>query len=386
MEPEIRHHETAEAAEGLPHAETTLTPEPPAAPEPWETRAVRRVFLGNRGLRTGWAAALFIVLFLILMGVVGFLFYQLHLVSQKSDFSAQAAFFSELMLFLALVGAGAAVALAERRSFWDYNLRGPNPTLHFVSGLVAGFVALSALIGVLAWGGWMRFGPIALTGMAILKFGALWGAAFLLVGCVEEGTCRCFLLSILTRGINFWWALGTVGAICLELLLTAKGNGIWGVYGVALLGLGPCLALHVKKAEGSGFWQASWVTSTLFGFVHTGNGGENWIGIFAAAAIGFVFCVSVRVTGSAWWAIGCHASWDWAETYFYGAADSGNVATGHYMTTSPVGNVFWSGGSDGPEGSVLVLAVIVALMAVVVAVYGRGKTEPAVAAVGQLAG
>jgi membrane protease YdiL (CAAX protease family) len=155
---------------------------------------------------------------------------------------------------------------------------------------------------------------------------------------------------------------------------------------VALLGLGPCLALHVKKAEGSGFWQASWVTSTLFGFVHTGNGGENWIGIFAAAAIGFVFCVSVRVTGSAWWAIGCHASWDWAETYFYGAADSGNVATGHYMTTSPVGNVFWSGGSDGPEGSVLVLAVIVALMAVVVAVYGRGKTEPAVAAVGQLAG
>jgi membrane protease YdiL (CAAX protease family) len=120
----------------------------------------------------------------------------------------------------------------------------------------------------------------------------------------------------------------------------------------------PCLLLQLRKAESSGFWQAAWVTSTLFGFVHTGNGGENWIGIFAAAAIGFVFCVSVRVTGSAWWAIGCHTAWDWAETYFYGAADSGNVATGHYLTTSPAGNALWSGGTDGPEGSVLVLGVI----------------------------
>ncbi len=71
------------------------------------------------------------------------------------------------------------------------------------------------------------------------------------------------------------------------------------------------------------FWQAAWVTSTVFGLYHTSNSGENWIGILAAAFIGFVFCVSVRVTGSAWWAIGCHAAWDWAETFFYGTADSG---------------------------------------------------------------
>ena len=95
--------------------------------------------------------------------------------------------------------------------------------------------------------------------------------------------------------------------------------------------------------------------------------------IFAAATIGFVFCVSVRVTGSAWWAIGCHAAWDWAETYFFGAADSGNVATGHYLTTSPVGNVLWSGGTDGPEGSLLVLAVISLLLVALVAIYGRKK-------------
>ena len=91
--------------------------------------------------------------------------------------------------------------------------------------------------------------------------------------------------------------------------------------------------LHIHKTPQCGFWQAAWVTSTLFGFIHVNNNGENWIGIFAAALIGFVFCVSVWVTGSAWWAIGCHAAWDWAETFFYGTADSGRVGTGHFLTT-----------------------------------------------------
>ena len=140
----------------------------------------------------------------------------------------------------------------------------------------------------------------------------------------------------------------------------------------------PALAMTVSRFGTASMarWRAcAWVTSTLFGFIHTGNNGENWIGIFAAAAIGFVFCVSVRLTGSAWWAIGCHASWDWAETYFYGTADSGLVAQGHYMTTSPTGSALWSGGTNGPEGSLLVLPVILLLLLAVLALYGRRKTS-----------
>jgi membrane protease YdiL (CAAX protease family) len=133
------------------------------------------------------------------------------------------------------------------------------------------------------------------------------------------------------------------------------------------------MRLSLNKSPRGGFWQAAWVTSTLFGAVHTGNNGENWIGIFAAGAIGFVFCVSVYVTGSAWWAIGCHTAWDWAETYFYGTADSGLVAKGHLLSATPVGNPLWSGGTDGPEGSLLVLGVILLLLIAVVALYGRRR-------------
>jgi membrane protease YdiL (CAAX protease family) len=250
---------------------------------------------------------------------------------------------------------------------------GPHRVRRFAEGLVAGFLSLSALIYAMHLGGWLQFGPVALSGAQIFTYAALWGIAFLLVGFCEEGTFRCYLQFTLTRGINFWWALGVVGLVCLKLYFFNSGNGIWGVYMLAGLGFVPCLLLHLNKAQSSGFWQASWVSSTLFGFIHTGNNGENWIGIFAAGAIGFVFVVSVWVTGSAWWAIGCHAAWDWAETYFWGAADSGNVATGHYLSVTPSGPELWSGGTDGPEGSLLVIAIIILMALALIAIYRRPK-------------
>jgi CAAX protease family protein len=348
------------------------TPDP--APMPY--RGLRWIFVGSQGLRAGWSVVIFIPLLIFFSAVVGKLVSSLHLVGKHVGFSATVALVGEVVVFLGMLGAAALVARIEGRSIMDYNLTGPRRSLHFFSGLAAGFLALSALVAAMAAGGWLHFGPIALSGSAILTNAAVWACAFLVVGCVEEGIFRCYLQFTLTRGINFWWALGIIGAICLDLVIRTRGNGVWGVYAAAFLGLIPCLLLHLNKAEGSSFWQAAWVTSTVFGSIHTGNGGENWIGIFAAAAIGFVFCVSIRVTGSAWWAIGCHAAWDWAETYFYGTADSGLAAQGHYLSASAAGNPLWSGGTDGPEGSLLVLGIILLLLVVLLALYGRRKTAP----------
>jgi hypothetical protein len=229
------------------------------------------------------------------------------------------------------------------------------------------------LVAALAAGGWIHFGHAALTSGQALRFGTVWAGAFLLVGLFEEGSFRCYLLFTLTRGVNFWWALATVSGLCLWLLESRDPRGSGGVFVIALLGVVPCWLVHRARAADSSFWQASWATSTAFGYFHTSNNGENAVGIFAAALIGFVFCVSVRVTGSAWWAIGCHAAWDWAETYFYGTPDSGFVAQRHFLTTTPFGNTLWSGGTDGPEGSMLVAPVILLLLALLLAVYGRKR-------------
>jgi membrane protease YdiL (CAAX protease family) len=355
----------------------SLTPEfSVPAPESRLFRWVNRAFIGSQGLRAGWSVSIFAILFVLFSAVAGLVFLSLHLIDsgKHSELNPSLAFFGELTGFLALVGAVALMAFIERRgSLLAYNLTGPQRIPHFFRGLAAGFTALSVLVGAMTWGGWLHFGSIALSGAQIFQCGALWAGAFLLVGIVEEGIFRCYLQFTLTRGINFWWALGIIGSVCLWLALKDKGNGAMGVYIVALLGLFPCLILQVRKTPRSGFWQAAWVTSTLFGSIHTGNGGENWIGIFAAALIGFVFCVSIWVTGSAWWAIGCHAAWDWAETFFYGTADSGLQPQGHYLTTSPVGNALWSGGADGPEGSMLVIGAILLLLALLLVVYGHNK-------------
>jgi hypothetical protein len=348
------------------------------------------IFIGNQGLRAGWAILLFLGIYQILRYTAGSLLFLFHLIGQDSAFTARQTFFEELVPFTALLGAAAVLALVQqRRSLLVFNLDGPKRGFHFAAGLAAGFLALSTLVVLLAGGGWLQLGSLHASAFAVLKHAALWGCVFLLVGCVEEGLFRCYLQSTLTRGLNFWWALGLAVLLCADASLSMRGNGLhmvgllsfgvfsaggngaWGVYAVALLGLGPCVWLHLRRAPSAGFWQAAWVTSTLFGFVHTNNNGENWIGIFAAATIGFVFCVSVRLTGSAWWAIGFHAAWDWAETFFYGTADSGLAAQGSLLHAKPVGNALWSGGADGPEGSLLVLAVILLVLAALVLVYRR---------------
>jgi len=338
-------------------------------------RGLKWIFRGHQGLRAGWSILIFIVLTLLFGSGLGFLFSKLHLISKGNIFTPRQQFFLELLQVLALILSAAIVALIERRSILDYNLRGPHRMRHFFGGLIVGFCALSALVGVLSSGGWIHFGHAALTGSAIFKYALIWGAWAFLVGCFEEGTMRCYMQFTLTRGINFWWAFGLIACICAFLLLRAKGNGPVGVYIIALLGLVPCLLLHIAKAPSAGFWNAAWFTSTLFGFGHTGNNGENWIGIFAAAFIGFIFCVSIWVTGSAWWAIGCHAAWDWAETYFYGTADSGLVAPGHFLTTTPAGNPLWSGGADGPEGSLLIIPVVLLVLAWLLIIYRRPRPD-----------
>lgn len=387
MEPEIP--EPVSGPENNPQssADSTHLDVPRAVPEePY--RGLKWIFMGPHGLRAGWSTGIFLALTILFMAGLGFLFAALHLVRVGGGFTPRTAFFNELFQLLAIIAAAAIVALIERRSILDYNLRGPSRVKHFFSGLVIGFAALSALVGALSWGGWLQFGSASLHGSEIVRFGVVWGAVFLLVGCFEEGTMRCFLQSTLTRGMNFWWASGLIACMCAVLLYRAKGNGAWGIYIMALLGLIPCLLLHLNKNPSSGFWQAAWFTSTLFGFGHTNNSGENWIGIFAAAFIGFVFCVSIWATGSAWWAIGCHAAWDWAETYFYGTADSGFVAPGHLLTTAPAGNPLWSGGTDGPEGSLLIIPIVLLILAWLLVIYRRRKAAAISAPVAteQLAG
>jgi membrane protease YdiL (CAAX protease family) len=98
--------------------------------------------------------------------------------------------------------------------------------------------------------------------------------------------------------------------------------------------------------------------SLLFGAGHLGNAGENRVGIVMVFVAGIVFSYALWRTGSLWWAIGFHMAWDWAQSFLFGVPDSGNVSAGRLFLTHPVGNTLYSGGVDGPEGSVYVIPVM----------------------------
>jgi uncharacterized protein len=331
--------------------------------------------LGPHGLRAGWSILLFTGLYYLITPVVDTVAVTIDPALAEGVFSPSRMLITAFIPFFTLLILVAFMARVEHRRVIDYHLADARGIQHFLGGLAAGFLALSFLVGVLGLGGWIRFSRPTLTVAGTLVFGGIWALAFLLVGLFEEGSFRCYLQFTLSRGISFWWALGAVASLCLLVGFSSDPKGGEGVYAIAALGLVPCWLLHRARGRDSSFWQAAWTTSTTFGYYHTNNNGENGIGIFAAALIGFVFCVSVRVTGSAWWAIGCHSAWDWAETYFYGTADSGFPARRHFFTSTAGGSALWSGGTDGPEGSLLVVPVIFLLLTALLVMYGRNPRK-----------
>jgi membrane protease YdiL (CAAX protease family) len=277
----------------------------PRSPEP----VMRRIFIGVSGLRSGWrfaiyAAAFFAVLFAISFVIKFLLPPQPHQPQHLWVFLV-----GECELLIAALLPAVLMSQIEKRPFGAYGLpRQGAFGKPFWVGLLWGISAITLLLLVMRGLGVFYFGGLALHGSHVFKYAAFWGAFFLTVGFAEEFTSRGYSQFTLSQGI--------------------------------------------------GFWPAALLLSCLFGAIHLGNQGEAWIGAVAAAYIGLFFCLTLRRTGTLWFAVGMHASWDWGESYLYSVPDSGALAPGHLLKSSFHGSRWLTGGSVGPEGSVLVFVLI----------------------------
>ena len=202
------------------------------------------------------------------------------------------------------------MTLIEKRTYADYYLP-PKQFLgkRFWQGVPYGFAMLSLLLILIAAFHGFSLGSLALSGADALKFGALYGLSFLMVGIFEEFCFRGYMQST----------------------------------------LGPAI----------GFWPAAIVLSILFGAIHLGNSGEAWFGAAMAGSFGVLAAFSLQRTGNIWFPIGMHATWDWAETFFYSVPDSGYLAKGHLFNSTFNGPTWLTGGKVGPEGSVFAFLVLI---------------------------
>lgn len=330
------------------------------SPAPPQSSFGHSIFIGPRGLRAGWRLLIY-----------GFLYYVLAYGLRWIVFGlTSAAGVSRLWLYMAaecipLVAAvlpAMLMARMEGRRLGDYGLpRRQTLGKLFWVGSFWGLAAISVLLLIMheipvQQARVFDFGHLAIHGARLLKFAAFWGLFFLLVGFYEE---------FYFRGYTFFTLFGGLDSLARRGWVNDS---------------------YRDNPETVSFWSTAALLSAYFGAVHLSNQGENLTGVLAVVFIGLFFCLTLRRTGSLWFAVGFHSAFDWGETYLYSVPDSGTMAPGHLLSSSFHGPAWLTGGTVGPEGSVLVFVMIAVLWVVFDRLYpevkyqvSRAETAPALA-------
>jgi uncharacterized protein len=332
-----------------------LPPDPITIPP--SSSAKNSIFLGRFGLRAGWSALLFVLLFIVFAAVLTVtalavagklpqIIADMHSHAAKvttphaiPDIRALDAFMVDILQFTGLVLAALCLTRIERRRLSVYGI-GRNRLAAFLPGAFWGLATLSLLVAILRATHLLVFDTRALYGTPAFLSGIKWLAAFLAVGLFEEYFSRGFFQFTLTRG----------------------------VYGLAE-------KISSTHARAIAFWIAAFFMSLTFSAGHLHNARENPMGIVMTFLAAVVFSYALWRTGSLWWAIGFHMAWDWAQSFLYGVPDSGQISAGRLFHTHPTGNALLSGGIDGPEGSVYVIPIML-LCVLIIRYTTKPGTQP----------
>lgn len=301
-----------------------------AAPPP---SGRRNIFVGPDGIRAGWRVAIFVLLFVaffvlelsVLMHISDFR--QRYTLARAGTITPRFELIFEMAQFAAALLAAAIMSRIERRRLGSYGIPlqgafGKN----FWSGILWGLGFMSAELLVIHALGGFSYGTLALAGTTLIKYAAVWAVGFTLVGLAEEYVFRGYAQFTLATGI--------------------------------------------------GFWPAAFLLSAAFGAVHLFNAGEGWVGALSVMTFGLFACFTLRRTGNLWFAIGFHAAGDYAESFLYSVPDSGNLVPGHLLHSAFHGSKWLTGGSIGPEGSLLVFVMYALSFVLFAWLYPAKATEP----------
>jgi uncharacterized protein len=285
------------------------------------------IFRNEHGLRAGWRLLIYLVIVIGISMAITVAMRRLGGTPRGTP-TVSVGITQELVGFGLVFGAAIFMSWLEKRRIGEYGL--PAAELFggkFWLGFLLGLVEISVLVGLIAAFGGYSFGSLALQGSGILRWGLLHLVLFIFVGLFEE---------FLFRGYT-----------------------------------------QFTLADGIGFWPAAIILSVLFGAVHLGNPGEGWVGAASVVLVGLFFCFTLQRTGSLWYAVGLHASFDWGESYLYSVPNSGTFLEGHLSNAILHSGPKWlTGGTVGPEGSVFCFLTMGLQFLVVAWLFPKKKPEP----------
>ena len=331
--------------------------EPPLIPAPivsvTSPPSLPPVLSGPLGLRAGWGIAIFF----IVAAVLGMLLFlglakgtaqfdrfraegrrsheaaeraeRLHLRPQPQPVTIGFSLLLEVPQAAAVLLSALGLSFLEQRRFAVYGL--PSHRLRdLVPGALWGLAAMGLLIALLHAFHLLVFDAQLLHGAVIVRFGLAWLLMFLLVGVFEEFLFRGYIQFTLMRGL-----------------------------------LGLARRVSPRRERLFAFWISALIWSGLFFAAHISNAGENPAGLAGVFVAGILFSYALWRTGSLWWGIGFHMSWDWAQSFLFGVPDSGILSAGRMFATHAAGRPLLSGGVDGPEGSLLLIPVLLLVFLVI---------------------
>ena len=274
-------------------------------------------------LRSGWRVLAYLAMLIALFIPLTMLFFLLLPENMKLD-RPPGSYYGILVSYLAavpaLIGAGVwALRVLERL---------PSHTLgisltgawarQLLLGLIAGLAIVGLMLGLL-WGGRMATVlPHGAEKETLLLLGA--AAAFmLLVGLTEELLFRGYLFQTLLRGID------------------------------------PLLTLFL--------------TSAAFALFHLNN--DNWslLGLTNIFLFGVLLGLLYLRSGSLWLPIGLHAAWNFGQVLLHVPVSGNEVPFPTPFTAVLIGDRLLTGGAFGLEGSVILSALLLGVVALVV--YSR---------------
>jgi len=276
--------------------------------------SIASIFIGPDGLRAGWRFLLFALGIELGALVVEEPLAQVlarYFAINLRELSAPALLIREFVFCLSVFLVTGIAALAERRSIDSYGLPIEQAFGKFFwKGMLAGLLVVLFVAGAMILSGAMVLHGLALHGSDLAMFTLLWFVANILIGLSEEYTFRGYGLQSLWRG--------------------------------------------------AGFWPAALITTTIFAGDHLEKPGENAMDIGMIFFLGLILCLSVRKTGSLWWAVGWHAGFDFGQLFLIGTRNGGQTPVGRLFNVTFPGPAWLNGGELGTEASVFMVPAAIA--------------------------
>ncbi|HEY2946674.1 MAG TPA: CPBP family intramembrane glutamic endopeptidase [Vicinamibacteria bacterium] len=287
----------------------------------------RRILVGPHGLRAGWRLLAFVLVMNVPLTAIQWVVIKFFKV-EHVDFVPGPLILAEAISLAFAAAATWVMARWEGRSAARYGVA-PRPGAGglFWEGTLWGILSNGAVIALIAAGGGYTVSGLNVRGAELLTSTALWVLAFLAVSLYEEVYFRGYPLFTLSTGLGFWPA-----AVLLSLVFGA-------------------LHFFLKPNE-------SWVDGTT------------------VTLIGLFFCFTIRRTGSIWWAVGWHFSWNWCSMGIFGSpntANEGRPIPGHLLASTFHGSPYLTGGVMGAEASLWMFPLIAALFWLVHRRYAEAR-------------